>query len=127
MLIHLHRDMLVAAAAAGLLCSCGGSSTAGSGSSADDVSKYRQTWGKPYASTTCAEWKATMAPAQRFAAAADMLTGARNKGDGGTRLPPDSLISTFQSGVTNACAIDTMSITDVGAGLYLTERQRFRP
>jgi hypothetical protein len=36
-------------------------------------------------------------------------------------------VSTFRGGITTACVIDTMSIDEVGAGLYLTERSRFAP
>ncbi|MBN9171540.1 MAG: hypothetical protein J0I50_06575, partial [Microbacterium sp.] len=59
-------------------------------------------------------------------AAADMLTGARNKGDGGEGVPPDSLVDVFESGITTACITDG-PITDIAVGLYLTERQRFAP
>jgi len=89
--------------------------------------KYDQTWSQPYSSTTCAEWDSEMTADEQWVAAADMLTGARNKGDGRTGLPPDSLVSTFRGGITTACVVDTMSIADVGAGLYLTERTRFAP
>jgi hypothetical protein len=67
---------------------------------------------------------------QKFVAAADMLTGARNKGDGGTGLPPESLITEFESGITNVCQsskLSSQSLADIGAGLYLTERDRFGP
>ena len=65
--------------------------TAGCGSSGDTGStgtpgKYTQTWGKAYSDTTCSEWHSQMSDAQQWAAAADMLTGARNKGDDGTGL-----------------------------------------
>jgi hypothetical protein len=60
---------------------------------------------------------------QRFAAAADMLTGARNEGDGGTGLPPDSLILSFQSDVSEACtAQGSGSVAEVGASVYLIGR-----
>jgi hypothetical protein len=65
----------------------------------------------------------SIAPQQRSAAAADMLTGARNKGDGGKGLPPDRLIDQFETGLETVCTADaTMSLADVGAGLYLTDR-----
>ena len=67
-----------------------------------------------------------MSPSQKFAASADMLAGARNKGDGGTGLPSDSLINEFTSGVSTVCIVPTMSLAEAGAGLYLTE-PRFRP
>jgi hypothetical protein len=112
-------------------------STAGSDSDAGDTgtgdigaqtSKYEQTWSKSYSETTCGEFMESMAPQQRSAAAADMLTGARNKGDGGEGLPPDRLIDEFESGLDTVCTAEaTMSLADAGAGLYLTDRARFRP
>jgi hypothetical protein len=96
-------------------------------SSGDASSKYEQTWPKGYSRTSCDEWLHDMSSDQRFAAAADMLTGARNKGDGGTGLPPDSMIEEFEAGIDNVCVEPTMSLTGAGAGLYLTERSRFRP
>ncbi len=96
-----------------------------SADAADD--KYEQTWPKSYSSTTCHEWNAEMTADQRWAAAADMLTGARNKGDGGQGVPPDSLVDEFMGGTTRACVVPDMSLAEVGAGLYVTERARFRP
>ena len=95
------------------------------GTSADD--KYEQTWPKSYSSTTCQEWIAEMTADQRWAAAADMLSAARNKSDGGQGVPPDSLVDEFMGGVTTACVFPEMLLAEVGAGLYLTERARFRP
>lgn len=107
--------------------SCQGSaSESDTGNSSGVDSTYLQTWEHPYSHTTCADWSGRMTSQQRFAAAADMLTGARNKGDGGRGLPPDSLISEFEAGVTNVCVEPTMTITDAAVGLYLTE-DRFKP
>ena len=92
-----------------------------------DNDKYEQTWPKSYSSTTCREWDAEMTREQQWAAAADMLTGARNTGDGGEGLPPDLLVDEFMGGITTACVVPDMSPAEVGAGLYLTERARFRP
>lgn len=89
--------------------------------------KYTQTWATSYASTTCTDWTTRMTAPQRWAAAADMLTGARNKGDGGTGLPSDALVTTFMGGIGTACVVETMTITDVAVGLYMTERARFQP
>lgn len=101
-------------------------SMCGSDSGSSRASKYTQTWPKAYDRTTCDEWSGEMSGRQKWAAAADMLTAARNKGDGGTGLPGDSLITEFQGAVTTACVVPTMSITEVGVGIYLTE-PRFRP
>ena len=67
-----------------------------------------------------------MTEAQQFAAAADILTSARNKIDGGVGLPPDSLIVEFQSGITNVCMVPSMTLVDATYGLYSTE-PRFHP
>ena len=97
------------------------------GTSTDpETSKYEQTWGAAYTDTTCDDWNTLMTSAQQFAAAADILTAARNKIDGGEGLPPDSLISEFQAGVTNVCVIPSMTLTDATYGLYTTE-PRFHP
>lgn len=99
-----------------------------SSSGADKASnKYEQTWPEGYTETTCGDWQDEMTPPQQWTAAADMLTGARNKGDGGEGLPPDSLVDTFRDGVTTACVEPTLRLDEVGAMLYLTERERFAP
>lgn len=90
------------------------------------VSKYTQTWSKDYASTTCAQWRRAMSDEQQFAAAADILTAARNKIDGGTGLPSDSLIIEFQGGITTSCVIPKATLTDITYLLYNTE-PRFEP
>jgi hypothetical protein len=88
--------------------------------------KYVQTWNQSYSETDCAEWNDVMTPAQQFAAAADILTSARNKIDGGVGLPPDSLISEFEAGITRVCVVPELPLTDATFGLYSTE-PRFRP
>lgn len=90
---------------------------------ADD--KYTQTWGTPYNKTTCSQFLHDMTEQQRWVMAADMLTGARNL-DQKTGLPSDSMVTEFEGGMETACVIDTMAMTDVGAGLYMTE-PRFHP
>lgn len=114
---------LVAATA---LAGCSSSDDSGDTGSSD-TSKYTQTWPKSYSATTCREWNNDMTDAQQWAAAADMLTGARNKGDGGQGVPPDSLVNEFQDGITTACAVPSLSLAETGASLYLTERARFQP
>lgn len=108
-------------------CIANASRSSSSTSVDDDTSKYTQTWPESYSSTTCDDWNTQMTSAQQFAAAADMLSSARDKGDGGTGVAPDALISDFESGITNVCVEPTMTLTDAGAGLYLTERTRYRP
>jgi hypothetical protein len=106
------------------LGACSGSSDGGAG---DDTDKYTQTWAKSYSATSCSEWNGVMSEEQQFAAAADMLAGARNRGDGGTGLPDDSLIEQFQGGVTTACVEPTANVAEIGAVLYLSERAIFSP
>lgn len=108
-------------------------STTGTGSDDDastgadgSASKYTQTWGKQYSDTTCADWNDDMTGQQQFAAAADILTSARNKIDGGTGLPSEALIREFEGGITTVCVEPTMTLTDATYGLYATE-PRFHP
>lgn len=89
--------------------------------------KFTQTWTKPYDQTTCVDFKSGMTTQQRWTMAADMLVNAQHTDDSEADLPEDSLISEFEAGLATACVIDSMSMTDVGAGLYLTEQERFRP
>lgn len=91
-----------------------------------ESSRYTQTWGQRYAETSCDDWNLEMSSAQQFAAAADILTSARNKIDGGEGVPPDVLITEFQMGTTNVCVVPTMTLTDATFGLYSTE-PRFHP
>ena len=66
-----------------------------------------------------------MTAPQKFAASADMLSGAR-RADGGAGLPTDLLVNAFSTGISNACVIPTMKLTDAAVGLYLTD-PRFKP
>jgi hypothetical protein len=56
-----------------------------------------------------------------------MLTAARHKGDGGTGLPPDSLIRTFEADISEGCLVPEMTIDEIGAGIYLTGRTQYSP
>jgi hypothetical protein len=119
--------LIVALALTG--CTSGGSGSATSGPAA--ISKYTQTWSKPYASTTCDEWNSAMTAHQQFAAAADMLTGARNNGDGGSGLPPDLLVIGFELDISKACSLPATSATqllaETAATVYLVGRAQYRP
>ena len=97
------------------------------GGSGETGGKYDQTWTTSYQATTCEQWLNQMSPQQRFAGAADMLTGARNKGDGGTGVPGDDLVNEFKREVDNACTDPTASLATVGAEVYLAGRSMFRP
>jgi hypothetical protein len=108
------------------LASCGSGSDSDSSYTPDQTSKYTQTWAKPYSGTTCDDWNSQLTSAQQFAASADMLAGARNRGNEGSGLPPDALIDEFSGGITTVCVEPTMALTDAAVGLYLTD-PRFRP
>lgn len=108
-----------------LMVLLGGCGSSGSSDSADE--KYTQTWGKQYSATSCDEWLNQMSPGQRFAASADMLTGARNKGDGGTGVPEDDLIDEFAAGVDSTCDAGASSLAEAGALTYLADRSHYRP
>ena len=105
-----------------------GTSCSGGADPIASTDKYTQTWTKTYSATTCAEWGAEMSSAQQWAAAADMLTGARNKGDGGVGLPPDVLITQFAHDVTVGCsAVGTVTVAETGASIYLIGRAKYQP
>jgi hypothetical protein len=99
--------------------------------SSSGSTKYDQTWSKDYASTTCADWSSTMTQQQRFAAAADILSGARDKVDGGSGVAPDDLISDFQSEIDDACEpgapTATLTLTDVTLFIYQDDHTHFAP
>jgi len=109
------------------LAGSGSSNSGSSGNQGAAANKYTQTWTKSYSSTTCDEWLHDMTSSQKFAAAADMLASARNKIDGGSGIPSDSLISEFQGGISNVCQdVPTWSIAETAVLLYQTE-PRFKP
>lgn len=87
--------------------------------------KYTQTWSTPYGQTTCAQFLSEMTAKQRWVMAADMLTNVRNMNQE-TGLPSDALITEFEGGLNTVCVIGTMTMDDVGVGLYMTE-PRFHP
>ena len=94
---------------------------------ASDADRYRQSWGKNYSDTSCSEWHQQMTSAQRFAAAADMLVGARGV-DGGEGLPPDSLISQFEGDIGEACeAGNVLPLNEVAVGIYVIGKQTYGP
>jgi hypothetical protein len=111
----------------GVLSTIGDGSDDDASAGADDsASKYTQTWGKQYSDTTCSDWNGEMTGQQQFAAAADILTSARNKIDDGSGLPSDALVREFEGGITTVCVEPTMTLTDATYGLYATE-PRFHP
>lgn len=91
--------------------------------------KYTQTWTKSYSTTTCEDWQDAMTQAQTWAAAADILTSGRNKIDGGTGLPSDSLITSFRDDISEGCAADVpgLIITDVAYGVYTIGHDQYGP
>jgi hypothetical protein len=69
-----------------------------------------------------------MSDHQQWVAAADMLTSARNKGDGGSGVAPDDLISKFQVAISSDCeVVATKSVAEIAVGEYLTSRSTWRP
>ena len=91
--------------------------------------KYTQTWTKSYSTTTCEDWQDEMTQAQTWAAAADILTSGRNKIDGGSGLPPESLITSFRDDISEGCTADVpgLIITDVSYGVYTIGHDRYGP
>jgi hypothetical protein len=121
----MRRSALVLFAVAAVAVIACGSGTATS----DQAGKYEQTWTTSYRDTTCADWRARMNSHERWVAAADMLISVRSH-DGDEGLPPDSMITEFEGGVSNVCSepdLAATSIAEVGALLYVTERARFAP
>ncbi len=89
--------------------------------------KYAQTWPQRYSDTTCSEWLDSMSEPQRFAAAADMLVGARSR-DGSRTLPDDSVITSFQGDIGEACtASRPLAITEVAATIYVIGKAQYGP
>ena len=66
---------------------------------------------------------------QTWAAAADILTSGRNKIDGGSGLPPESLITSFRDDISEGCTADVpgLIITDVSYGVYTIGHDRYGP
>ncbi len=111
------QAMASGGAAVVALTGCGGDASTDAGERTA-VSRYQRTRTTSYGDTTCEQWQSAMANRQRFAAAADMLTAAWNKGDRGTGPPPDRLILAFVAGIGDACAVEpSMSLAEVGGGL----------
>ena len=108
-----------------LCAACGGGivTTPASGSTG-----YNQTWTKSYGLTTCGDWNDQMTDSQQWAAAADLLTSARKKWDGGEGLLSDSLVTRFQGGITEACSVDdNHQLPEIAVGTYLIDRDRYSP
>jgi hypothetical protein len=81
-------------------------------------SKYQQTWTTPYSKTYCSDFLNEMTDRQRWAMAADMLTGAR-KVDGGSTVPADAVVTRFQGQVATACQGEATALaSEVGVVIY---------
>ena len=97
-----------------------------SGADASTASgKFSQTWTKACSETTCAEYKSQMTPDQQRVMAADMLVSA-GSADKMTTMPSNEMDGTFQDGLTTACVVDTARMNEMGAALYLTEKDRWQ-
>ncbi len=89
---------------------------------------YNQTWTKSYGLTTCGDWNDTMTESQQWGAAADMLTSARKRWDGGEGLPSDSLVTRFRGDITQACSVDdNQQLPEIAVGVYLIGRDLYSP
>jgi len=97
------------------------------GDDSSPAGKFDQTWPKDYAHTTCREWLNKMSQHENFVAAAVMLVGARAVDDKDAGMPSDDMINEFRDGITTACVVPSMKLSEVGAALYLTEKARFKP
>jgi hypothetical protein len=125
---HTRRRHTLALCGLALVWCSACSSSSGSTDSFQD--KYQQTWAKSYSSTTCTDWNSAMTTQQQFVAAADMLTGARNK-DHSTGVPPNLLVRNFQADITQACSVqgtaDSLKLTEVGVSIYLLGDDTYKP
>ncbi len=123
----------VVLAAVVLLCSGGiavKANNSDGGATTGSASKYEQTWPKSYKDTSCSEWTFSMTEQQRLAAAADILLAVRRTDDSSVGLPSDAMITDFGSGISNVCEVEIVqswSLAEMAATVYLTERQRFGP
>ncbi|HEY5788636.1 MAG TPA: hypothetical protein VIT65_28075 [Microlunatus sp.] len=70
-----------------------------------------------------------MTEAQTWAAAADILTSGRNKVDGGTGLPSDSLVTSFRYDSSEGCSagVSGLVITDVAYDIYTIGHDQYGP
>lgn len=85
--------------------------------------KYEQTWTTPYSETTCSAYLNEMTTQQRWAAAADMLAGARNKMDGGSGLPSDDLVTRFAADIAEGCSGGPVAkLTEAAITIYQLDR-----
>jgi hypothetical protein len=89
---------------------------------AEDVGQYEQTWTLSYDKMTCAQWLGQMDAHQQYVAGADMLLGAARTKASNVGLPPDSYVRRFTQQLTTACTAEgTMTITDAGVALVMTD------
>jgi hypothetical protein len=77
-----------------------------------------QPWTLSLEATSCALWLGEMFPAQRLAAAAQML-GAARSADGRPGQPPEGLIAAFEADVTTQCGADgDLPVQKAGEAVY---------
>jgi hypothetical protein len=127
MLAAVRKSMACLGVGLGLaICAaCGGSIVT---TAAPQSARYNQTWTKSYGLTTCGDWNDQMTDSQQWVAAADILTGARKKWDGGEDPPGDPLITRFQRDITEACSVDDdHQLPEIAVGTYLIGRDRYSP
>lgn len=90
---------------------------AGCGSEPADPGKYKQTWTKPYGTTTCADWRQSMDEHQKFVMASDILLTSQRKTKADAPIPGDALIGQFQGQIQGLCL--THPTDDVTTAAYL--------
>ena len=96
------------------------------GSDAVPESKYTQTWTRRYDKTSCKQYQSVMTPHQRWVAAAEMLTAARQQAGSNEIVAPDALVDGFAEGIDMACTANRkFNIALAAAGLY-AEDVRFQ-
>ena len=79
---------------------------------------YQSSWTMSLSATSCALWIGEMFPAQRQAAAGQMLSAART-GHGFAGPPADELVTGFEADVTATCAENgEQTVQEAGDAVY---------
>src|SRR6476646_4219247 len=90
--------------------------------------KFNQTWTTNYGKTTCRQWFSVMTGHETFVAAADMLVNARATSNKNAAPPSDDLINSFKAEIDQAChRLETITIIDAAAGVYMGSDGRYAP
>jgi hypothetical protein len=110
---------LLVPALALILAACSG----GSGSD-----KYHQTWTKPYAETSCADWRDAMDQHQQFVMAADILFTEQKTLKPDVVLPDDVMVGQFQGQIQGLCLTHASDdVTTAAFVVWTTGQDAFAP